>query len=220
MARRMGRLAPAAPSVHPAALLLPFALAVAANGCRSSDPIGKDPRSLYEGLLRDLSPESGGGLRVEDLERQSERCEKIHAWHAEGRLETAEDFYFASAVLVESDVAPDLELAFTLASRAAELGDERAWTLVAYSTDKQLVDRGAEHQLYGTVIVYEPVLERFALYPVDPTTTDVERGAMGVPPLAQLLAEVEDLNRTTFAERLRDAPTVEGEPPPGGGERP
>ena len=77
------------------------------------------------------------------------------------------------------------------------------FTVQAHATDRLLVTRRARYQLYGTVIIYEPALKRHQLYPVDPSTTDAIRRSMGVPSLAQLLVEVDELNDSEITRRLR-----------------
>lgn len=168
-----------------------------------SAPAPKTPRALYDDVLADLGGEEVGGLEGKVLERQEERYDLVREWLEEGRIVTAKDHLWCAGALVESDSAEHLQLAHELALRAAELGDERGFTLEAYATDKLLVDAEAPYQRYGTVIVYSPVLERFELYPVDPRTTDTIRRSVGVPPLEQLLAEVASLNEQSIARRLR-----------------
>ena len=87
--------------------------------------------------------------------------------------------------------------------RAAELGEERGFTVQAHATDRRMVLRHERYQRYGTVIIYEPVLRRHQLYPVDPATTDAIRRTMGVPSLAELLVEVDALNESKITRRLR-----------------
>ena len=47
---------------------------------------------------------------------------------------------------------------------------------------------------YGTQFYYEEVLQKWRLYPVSGKTTDAERAAMGVAPLAELRAREDLLN--------------------------
>jgi len=173
-----------------------FALA----SCRS---MPDHPRAMYEAVMRDLGGSRAGGFDSEVLERQRERFARIEQWAREGELESAEDYLWSAGALAESDESRQLELAHTLALQAAEMGDARGFTIGAYAEDKILVDAAAPCQRYGTVIVFQPVLERYELYPVDPLTTDAVRHAMGVPSLAELQAQVEALNQEPIAARLR-----------------
>ena len=169
------------------------------TACRT----GNDPYSLYQAVLKDHSADTGRGFLPSVHERQLERFEKVVSWYEEGRLESTEDFLWSAGALVESDEARHLELASVLALKAAERGDPRGFTFHACATDLLLIDKGAPTQRYGTVPVYYPVIEEWRLYPVDPTTTDVERKGMGVPPLEELLAWAEQLNDEDITRRLR-----------------
>lgn len=178
--------------------LVPALCALAA--CRST---ASEPHEIYLQILQDLDASGHGGLDPEIVARQDERYAQMVLLHQEGRLETAEDHLWASAALASSDRPEHLSLAQTLAVRAAELGDDRGYTIQAHATDKLLVERGAPHQRYGTVIVFRPSLGRHELYPVDPSTTDEVRHAMGIPPLAEILAQVDALNASDETRRLR-----------------
>jgi len=176
-------------------------LLVTLGACQSAEP--KNPKALYDSVLKELSVSDRGGFEAETISKQEERFILVLRWLEEGRVSTAEDYLWCAGALVESDEFEHLQLAHELALQAAELGDKRGFTMEAYATDKLLVDAEAPYQRYGTVIIYSPVLERFELYPVDPTTTDTIRRSVGVPPLAELMKEVEELNETDLTERLR-----------------
>ncbi|HIF40614.1 MAG TPA: hypothetical protein EYQ74_05905 [Planctomycetes bacterium] len=149
------------------------------------------PQELHAEVLDDFR--SGGGMNREALARQTERYQLVHEWNADGALVSADDFLWASAALVTSDATKDLNLASELALIAAELGDKRGFTVQAEAADKLLVAQ-ARPQRYGTQYIFEPVHQRWKLYPVDPLTSDVERRSVGVPSLAELLQNVEELN--------------------------
>ena len=173
---------------------------IALGSCRSTPD---EPRAMYDAVMRDLGGGRAGGFDSRVLERQRQRFARIEEWVAQGRLSTAEDYLWSAGALAESDESRQLELAHTLALQAAEMGDARGFTIGAYAEDKLLVDSAAPFQRYGTVIVFEPVLERYVLYPVDPLTTDAVRHAMGVPSLAELQAQVDALNEEPITKRLR-----------------
>lgn len=168
-----------------------------------ADCAAPNAERLYLTVRRDL--EGVGGLDAAVLERQERRYAKFVSWSEEGLLETAEDHLWAAAALSTSDLTEHLTLAQALALKAAEMGEERAFTVQALATDRLLWKQGLP-QRYGTQIVYEPVLQEWRLYEVDPLTTDEVRKAMGVPPLAELLANVEELNQGgDVTEALRRA---------------
>lgn len=180
-------------------------------GCRSAPPT---PESTYRAVISDLDSSRGGGLRPQTLARQTERFERVLAWADDESLVTTDDHLFAALTLTLSDQPPHLVRAQELAIRAAELGEERGFTVQAHATDRLMVLRHERYQRYGTVIIYEPFLRRHQLYPVDPTTTDAIRRSMGVPTLAQLLVEVDVLNGSEITRRLRGE-IQDGELPPG-----
>ncbi len=184
-----GALSPATHSL-PRGRVLSYVLGLtlALGACQLPPPT---PSQLLAEVLEDF--EGGGGLRSVSLERQTERYAMVHTWHAQGTLISAEDHLWSAAALVTSDKPADLVLAGELALLAAELGDARGFTVQAESTDKLLLSAG-KPQRYGTQFIYEPVLERWKLYPMDATTSDAERRAMGVPPLAELMQRVNELN--------------------------
>ena len=163
-------------------------LTLVCSGCQIPP---ETPQELHAEVLDDFR--SGGGMNREALARQTERYQLVHEWRANGTLVSADDLLWASAALVTSDAPKDLDLASELALMAAELGEKRGFTVQAEAADKLLVAQ-ARPQRYGTQYIFEPVHQRWKLYPVDPLTSDVERRSMGIPPLAELLQNVEELN--------------------------
>ena len=163
-------------------------LALLGTGCQIPPETAQE---LHADVLEDFR--SGGGMNREALARQAERYQLVHEWNANGILVSADDFFWASAALVTSDATKDLVLASELALMAAELGAKLGFTVQAEAADKLLVTQ-ARPQRYGTQYIFEPVHQRWKLYPVDPLTSDVERRSMGVPSLAELLQNVEELN--------------------------
>jgi hypothetical protein len=76
--------------------------------------------------------------------------------------------------------------AHELALKAAELGHPQpARWLAAAAYDRWLMCQG-QPQKYGTQYIAEEVY--WKLSDIDPATTDTERAAWGVPPLAKALA--------------------------------
>lgn len=110
-----------------------------------------------------------------------------------GELTTAKEQFQASVILVESNDPADWKLSEQLAQQAATGGEHLAPRVVAEAIDKQRV-LARMPQRYGTQYEWVAVLAEWRLYPVDPATTDAERQAMGVPPLAEIYELEKKLN--------------------------
>ncbi|MCB9914770.1 MAG: hypothetical protein H6828_06415 [Planctomycetes bacterium] len=150
---------------------------------------------MYASSVRERSGSPFAGLGDDYLERMSARRETVRGFLDAGSLETAEQHLYAAAILVSSDDEADLVLARDTALRAAELGETRGFRVAAEAIDKLAMQSGTP-QRYGTQYYYEEVLSRWRLYPVDPNTTDTERQAMGVEPMAALLEREAQLNES------------------------
>ena len=111
----------------------------------------------------------------------------------QGELKTAEERFEAAVILVENDEPADLKLAEVLAQEAATGGEPLAPRVAAEAIDKQRV-LAHEPQRYGTQYEWVAVLREWRLYSLDPNTTDSERRAMGVPPLAEIYEIEKKLN--------------------------
>jgi hypothetical protein len=79
-----------------------------------------------------------------------------------------------------------------LAHAAAERGEARVRWLTVAAYDRWLMYQG-KPQKYGAQYVADGVQHR--LWDVDPSTTDTERAAWNVPPLAEQLRKKEALRR-------------------------
>ncbi len=178
--------------LHAPTLLLAALAALA--GCRS-------PSTSLRGLAQDqrddvLTPLQG----TEDAEalkkRSLERAERVRVLLGEKGVGSAADHYYAALVLVQCPREADLELAQVQALEAAKLGEPHGFRVAAEAQDKLLLRRGMM-QRYGTQFVWEPVLRAWRLHPIDPRTSDAERHAMGVPPLAELKQQEAALNQRT-----------------------
>ena len=175
-------------------LLLPM---VACNATRPPRP-----HVLYQSARKDMAKdENTAAFTAEVRERMELRFRKAVALYQSSLLSSAEDLLFASALLAMSDHDPDLKLAELLASESAAMGEKRALPVVAEVVDKLLLKRGLL-QRYGTQYAYQPGMGRWRLYAVDPTTTDADRAAMGLPDLDTLRARVEPLNSSRLTELL------------------
>lgn len=121
-------------------------------------------------------------------ERDRARREAVMALLADGWPEDADALYAAAWILNHGDLSEEAALGSRLAARAAELGRPGARWLAAAALDRSLMyaDRP---QKFGTNTVPDGVGWR--LWDVDPTTTDAERLANDVPPLAEMQARAE-----------------------------
>lgn len=173
--------------------MLSAVLALVLGACQG--PLPGDMESLYYEVREGQAKYKGfGATQANVMEREAQIFAKIRAAHATGELKTADDYFFGAAALVTSDDMDDLHLANEMALTAVELGEDRAFRLSAEAVDRILFKQGRP-QRFGTQALYEPVLGEWRLHDLDPATSDEERVAMGVPPLAELRAWIDDLNR-------------------------
>jgi hypothetical protein len=149
--------------------------------------------SIYSEFRSDVHRTAGAPHDEAAIKRQNERAAKVKKLYESGALKSAEDYFEAALVLVETDDVEVLKLSEELAMKSAEMGHPHARRVAAEAIDKQLVRIGMA-QRFGTQYVYEPVLRGWRLYPYDVRTTDEERRAMGVPPLTELIAGEARLN--------------------------
>jgi hypothetical protein len=133
-------------------------------------------------------------------QRDRVRRRRVEDLIAGGALQTPEDYYHAAIIFQHANPVVNVILgsdqrstsiqadedslrcywrAHELASRAAELGYTRARWLAAAAFDRWLMFQG-KPQKYGTQFW------QGKLWDVDPTTTDAERSAWNVRPLAEL----------------------------------
>lgn len=113
---------------------------------------------------------------------------RVEALVAAGALHTAEDYYHASRVFQHGERLEHWWRAHELARAAAALGHPRARYQAAAALDRWLMRQG-KPQKYGTNSVVDG--DRWRVWDYDLATTDAERAAWEVPPLAELLARAE-----------------------------
>jgi hypothetical protein len=130
-------------------------------------------------------------MRARDLKRR----QLVMKWVAAGQLYDAEDFYHAAWIMNHGDTAGDARQAHLLALRSSEFGWRPARWLAAASFDRWQMYQG-KPQKYGTNYLFDGRRDR--LWDVDPSTTDAERAAWDVPPLAEQLRKAEDANHHKF----------------------
>jgi hypothetical protein len=127
-------------------------------------------------------------MRARDLQRRRRVMEVAEA----NELQSAEDYFHAAWIMNHGDTPEDAQNAHTLARRSSELGHRPARWLAAASYDRWQMYQG-KPQKYGTNYTYDGKKDR--LWDVDPSTTDEERAAWDVPPLAEQLHKAEEANR-------------------------
>ena len=127
-------------------------------------------------------------MRGRDLERRERVMEIVAA----NELYTAEDHYHAAWIMNHGDTPDDARNAHMLALRSSESGYRVARWLAAATYDRWQMYQG-KPQKYGTNYVYDGRRDR--LWDVDPETTDEERAAWDVPPLAEQLRKAEEASR-------------------------
>lgn len=142
-------------------------------------------RLLAEDQAEDRAVLAGEPAYVALRDRDRARREAVMALLAGGWPDDAEALYAAAWVLNHGDLTGVAALGSRLAARAAELGRPGARWLAAAALDRSLM-YAEQPQKFGTNIVPDGVGWR--LWDVDPTTTDAERIANDVPPLAEMQA--------------------------------
>ena len=158
-----------------------------------SDLMNAELLSLYEADRREhaRAPRANTpayrAMRARDLERRVRVMELVAA----GGLSAPEDYYHAAWIMNHGDTPADARSGHLLALRSSELGHRPARWLAAASYDRWQMYQG-KPQKYGTNYVYDGRRDR--LWDVDPRTTDEERAAWDVPPLAEQLRKAEEAN--------------------------
>ena len=142
-------------------------------------------RLLAEDQAEDRAVLAGQPAYVALRTRDRARREAVMALLADGWPDDAEALYAAAWVLNHGDLSEEAALGSRLAARAADMGRAGARWLAAAALDRSLM-YAERPQKYGTNIVPDGVGWR--LWDVDPATTDAERLANDVPPLAEMQA--------------------------------
>jgi hypothetical protein len=141
-------------------------------------------------------------LRARDRERRTRARTVLHQLRAAG-APAPEALYHTAWLLNHGDEPGEARLAHDLAREAAEHGYAPARWLAAAAYDRWCMYEGRP-QKYGTQFVPDGV--RYRLWDVEPATTDTERAAWDVPPLAQQLHRAETMTRTAPQPPLDGAP--------------
>ncbi|MDC3960595.1 hypothetical protein [Polyangium jinanense] len=171
-----------------------------------------DPSSTLAALYADDNREHAAvppvdtpdyrALRERDHARRAQAESALAFLRARGAA-SAEDLFHAAWLFNHGDHPDEARRAHELAREAAERGYRRARWLAAASCDRWCMYEGRP-QKYGTQFVPDGVRHR--LWDVDPTTTDAERAAWDVPPLAEQLRRAEEMTRTEPQPPMAFAP--------------
>ncbi len=129
-------------------------------------------------------------------ESDRRRRERVTELLEAGALQDAADYFHAAVIFQHGEEAEDYRRAYELSLRAAELGHEKGRRMAANAYDRWLLAQG-KPQKYGTQIICD---ERGCrLMELAPSTTDEERAAWDVPPLAVIQAQIAEMNRRRSA---------------------
>ncbi len=154
-----------------------------------------------------LSEEAAAQLDREDAERRAEVLRLLR----EGTLSTAQDMEKAATIFNHGRCLDHFALASVLAAEAVARGSTQARRTYAVTLDRYLVAAG-KPQKFGTQMRGVPGRPGACeVAPVDPATTDEERRAYGVEPLADLRA------KAASGQNRCVAPPSGGESDHGGG---
>jgi hypothetical protein len=136
--------------------------------------------------IEDFSKVDWARLEKEDFERRRALLVLIP------KAVSATDFANIALVFQHGDCIPQYMLANHFASLGASGSDLARW-LVAATLDRALMFVGRA-QKYGTQYAPVDTTQCFALYVVDPSTTDEERIKFRVPILTQAIAQAKMFN--------------------------
>jgi hypothetical protein len=150
--------------------------------------------SLYEADKQErVNPPNGNTPAYKAMrDRDRKRRERVMEIADTNEIQTAEDYYHAAWIMNHGDTPEEARNAHILAFRSSELGHGPARWLTAATYDRWQMYQG-KPQKFGTNYVYDGRQDR--LWDVDPKTTDEERAAWDVPPLAEQLRKAEEANR-------------------------
>lgn len=174
--------------------LLVASFALCFTSCKNLTPSEQLERMFEKSIATgtDNGPPSRADVarKRQEMDRRAVRVREIVE---NDQLANAEDALRAAVILYDSQEIDDIVLAQELAKRAYDDGLKEAIRTVAHCMDRSQMMRGMP-QHFGTQLVFEPVLAKWRLWDLKPDTTDSEREAFGVAPLAELQARVGYLN--------------------------
>src|SRR5437588_9898764 len=144
----------------------------------------------------------------EVLQRDRARRQRVKELVGSKALQDPEDYFHAAMVFQHGEALDDFWQAHVLARRGMELGHPNCRWLTAAAYDRWLMNQ-RKPQKYGTQYTSRDN-EPYRLWDVDPTTTDEERAAMNVPPLAEALRHAEELTHRKEELRNQGVPQEQG----------
>jgi hypothetical protein len=127
------------------------------------------------------------------LQRDRARRQRVEELLGSEMLQAPEDFFHAAMIFQHGERLEHFWQAHELARKGAELGHPNCRWLSAAAYDRWLMNQG-KPQKYGTQYTARDN-KPYRLWDVDPTTTDEERAAWNVPPLAEALRQADELTR-------------------------
>ena len=170
-----------------------------ADPVEEGDQVVADNLELAELYEQDQADRSGGFDSVDWTavsRRDSLRRDRVRELLDADEVRTSEDFRHAAMIFQHGSDTTEYRLAFELARKAVELDSTNAgakW-LVAAAWDRYQMEVG-KPQWYGTQFVKDGPDSPWRLYDIDTTAvSDEERQRMGVPPLSESIARVDEMN--------------------------
>jgi hypothetical protein len=139
----------------------------------------------------DQADRRGYQLAPGAVERDRARRRRVAELIEAGALREGLDYHHAALIFQHGETLEDYWRAYELARAAMDAGVPTDLAATAY--DRWLMAQG-KPQKFGKQV--RAVGGRWELWPVDPATTDAERAAWTVAPLAELRRWAEELNRT------------------------
>jgi hypothetical protein len=141
-------------------------------------------------------------LRERDRARRAGAGAALAALRARGGA-SLDNLFHAAWLFNHGEHPVEARRAHELAREAAARGHAGARWLAAAAYDRWCMYEGRP-QKYGTQFV--PDGTRYRLWDVDPVTTDADRAACDVPPLAEQLRRAEAMTRTEPQPPMDEAP--------------
>jgi hypothetical protein len=177
---------------------------------RKAKTMNKELHSLYEQDQADRHDfeQLDHEQHQQILQRDRQRRQRVEEIIESVGLEAPEDYFHAAMVFQHGETLDDYWRAHELAKKGAELGHPTSRWLAAAAYDRWLMNQG-KPQKYGTQYTSRGD-EPYRLWDVDPTTTDEERAAWNVPPLAEALRRAETLSRRKEERPGQGAPQAQG----------
>lgn len=188
--RERAAIDPRLESLHGDGRWLPFLKLVEEQEKRYRAGLNAELITAYDELLADRgdSRTTADQLRARATGRRALALALVDR----GRLKEPGDYFHAAALLAESAAPEEVSRARALAHRALELDPDLLLARPVYATALDRERRLAgEPQLFGTQLVYRD--GAWAVDALDAATTDAERAAWGLPPIAELEARAAGL---------------------------